>query len=387
MNKNKTILHLTTVSTICGAERLICDLVKYHNDTGSRDHIIVVVIGPGGMLNTELDNLKCENYSLNVRNFFHISGAILKLLDIIRKNNVSILHTHLFQGSTFGSIIKIFNPSIKLIHTRHYNDIFVATEKNLKRYMIDKYINNIAANKIVAISANVLQTLRDEGAQEDKLIVISDGISLAREELSNSEADSELISNIEKNISIFKSKHKNNLISYSIGGFRKGKGQINILKLINHLRRRDIHLFCLIIGDGEEKKYLEGFCSKHNLNEYVFFTGYLKAPYYYTKECEIFIHLTDFEAFGLVVCEAMREKKLIMASNLGGIIDIIDNEKTGFLTDPGDTSEQTKTFEKILSLSQTERDKIISEANNSFLKSFTIDICYKKYFKLYNSIS
>jgi glycosyltransferase involved in cell wall biosynthesis len=94
----------------------------------------------------------------------------------------------------------------------------------------------------------------------------------------------------------------------------------------------------LLAGGGREIEYYKALVEKAGLNGKVKFLGpieFSKMPELY-KKCDIFCLPSMFEAFGLSIIQAMSCGKPVISTRVGGIPEIIKEEKSGILVPPGD---------------------------------------------------
>ena len=106
-----------------------------------------------------------------------------------------------------------------------------------------------------------------------------------------------------------------------------------------------------ILGDGPEKHFLEEFTSLLRISNSVTFRGWVT----YEEVVEImsnssvcFVPSIVPEAFGMTAAEAQMSGVPVVASSLGGLLEIIDDDVTGYLVAPGDISVIVKAAELIL---------------------------------------
>jgi glycosyltransferase involved in cell wall biosynthesis len=120
------------------------------------------------------------------------------------------------------------------------------------------------------------------------------------------------------------------------GYLYKLKGAEYLVKAMHIIaeNRGDVRL--RIVGDGPDKLYLMRLTEALQLKDKVVFEGLVphnKMPHYY-QQCDIFCFPTLGEPFGKAIIEAMACAKPVIASNIGGAVEIIQNEKTGLLVPP-----------------------------------------------------
>ena len=90
------------------------------------------------------------------------------------------------------------------------------------------------------------------------------------------------------------------------------------------------------------------------------------------------------EPFGLVTVEAMANKKPVIGTNIGGTVEIIDDNNTGILIPPSDPHSMA---DAILYLLENEdlRNQMGRNGYLRFLEKFEFEPCYNHLIKLYNS--
>ena len=108
------------------------------------------------------------------------------------------------------------------------------------------------------------------------------------------------------------------------------KGQCTILEAANMLRDyKDIHF--LLIGDGKDLEL----CKQRSKNlQNITFLGYKDNPQKYIPQFEIFVFPSNHEGLGSTLLDVMYYNIPIIASDIGGIIDIIEDGENGFLIPP-----------------------------------------------------
>ena len=107
----------------------------------------------------------------------------------------------------------------------------------------------------------------------------------------------------------------------------------------------------LIIGDGSERKNLENLVKKLNLKERVNFLGEIpneKIPEYLAA-ADCFVLPSLKEGFGIAILEAQAAGVPVIATRVGGILDLVEDQKTGILVEPGNAEAITQAILKIRS--------------------------------------
>jgi len=116
----------------------------------------------------------------------------------------------------------------------------------------------------------------------------------------------------------------------------------------SELRRRS-DLQILVIGDGSERKNLESLTEKLNLKEKVKFLGEIpnaEIPEYLSA-ADCFVLPSLKEGFGIALLEAQAAGVPVIGTKVGGILDLIEDGKTGLLVEPGNPEAIAEAINKI----------------------------------------
>lgn len=121
----------------------------------------------------------------------------------------------------------------------------------------------------------------------------------------------------------------------SIGSLTDGKNYLGLIKGFEQyiIKNNDKKLKLLIIGDGKLKENISQYIKNNNLNHQILLLGRKENPYPYIKKCKLYVQSSKWEAFSLVLVEAMVfGKKIISQKNIGSKF-VLDNGKYGILVD------------------------------------------------------
>jgi glycosyltransferase involved in cell wall biosynthesis len=141
-----------------------------------------------------------------------------------------------------------------------------------------------------------------------------------------------------------------------VGRLVKRKGLKYLINAVNLLRDEFPKLSLSIIGGGPEKSALEKMIKESKLEDKIEMLGPLspdEVSYHY-KTCEIFIlpsiidEIGNTETLGVVLIEALSYKKPVIASRVGGIVDIVKDNKTGILVEHKNSHELARAIKNLL---------------------------------------
>lgn len=118
----------------------------------------------------------------------------------------------------------------------------------------------------------------------------------------------------------------------SIGRLTKEKRFDRLIKAYKLLVDDGIKQDLIILGEGNLRKSLENLVDELNLNERVFFPGFTKNPYYWIKNCNLFVLSSDLEGLPLVISETMMLGKAIVSTDCVGSTELLGNGEYGIIT-------------------------------------------------------
>ena len=169
-----------------------------------------------------------------------------------------------------------------------------------------------------------------------------------------------------------------------IGRLTKQKGHYISIESINRLQHLDLHLD--IIGDGELKTELEEMVSGLRLSEKITFLGAKSQGYIFShlKDYDLLIQPSLWEGFGLTAVEAMAAKIPVLASNIDGLGEIMQQGRYGECFDMGNIEQCVKALKRLYDnpYSKEHLDTIYSYVNSNFNVRQTAS----RYLKLYEKI-
>jgi glycosyltransferase involved in cell wall biosynthesis len=173
----------------------------------------------------------------------------------------------------------------------------------------------MAAHRIVANSRAAANKLREEGVPQRKIAVIPNGLSLDAFPLAPPRTKRRVV--------------------VTVANLRHGKGLDTLLGAAALVLRGHADARFKLVGDGALRSSLEAQAAALGISERVEFLGTQEDVGRILQCCDIFACPSDMEAFPNVVMEAMAAGLPTVASNVGGIPELIAHETNGLLVPPG----------------------------------------------------
>lgn len=169
------------------------------------------------------------------------------------------------------------------------------------------------------------------------------------------------------------------------GSITKRKGQEIILKAFNLLSNKEKEEFSFVfLGDGEEKNNLINYAIKNGISKYVTFLGTVNSNIVekHLKSCNCYI-LTSFdEGLPISILEAMRSSMAIISTRVGGIPEMVEHNKNGFLINPN----EKELFDFFKTINNYDINKMGVNSKLIFNKKFSSEFMLENYLEIFTDL-
>jgi glycosyltransferase involved in cell wall biosynthesis len=230
---------------------------------------------------------------------------------IIDRNQPDIVHAHAVPGALFACCLRN-RSGFRLITSVH----------NLAR---PTAILMGVGDVVIAVSAAVAATMRQRGIPPGKLRVVRNGpLESPRRRAAFGLANEITV---------------RRPAIVTVAGLLRNKGIQDLISAFAMLSPTAPEASLYIVGDGPERSMLEARAAALPCADKIHFTGFVRDPRPYLFAADIFVLASYREAFGLVLAEAREARCAVVASNVGGIPEALDNGRAGILLPPGQPRE------------------------------------------------
>jgi glycosyltransferase involved in cell wall biosynthesis len=134
-------------------------------------------------------------------------------------------------------------------------------------------------------------------------------------------------------------KHSDLKTLILVGALHKNKGQMDAVLAVNQLKKEGLELNLLLVGDGEFRSQLQQSVDELNLQDNVSLIGFVEDVSQWYAQADIVLVCSRREAFGRVAVEGMLSRKPVIVSNVGGLVEIVEDGVTGLHYEPGNIGQ------------------------------------------------
>ena len=309
----KGILILTDVLHSEGAENVTVNIAVRLKQSDVYSPIVCAT-RRGGVLEEKLRDhgVKCVKIERRHRHEVYKFHPIGKL---IREENVKLIHAHKLGSNIWGAVFgKIFGlPAISHVHGQVYN---------WKNYAFNSFVGRLSS-KLITVSEFEKKALTTQ-VPADKVVTIYNGIDPGKYESSNA--------GFKESLGL---KPDAPVVGIS-AALRKEKAHEVFLRAAKKVLENRADARFLIIGGGVRKQELETMALGLGIKESCIFTGFVKNIEDALSVLDIGVLTSEREGLPLTLLEYMASSKPIIATDVGGVGEVVKDGENGFLVPSGD---------------------------------------------------
>ncbi len=260
-----------------------------------------------------------------------------------------IIHAH---GPRAGSFCRLaLRPGERFFYTEHIWSGNYHLQNPLNSVFQKFGLRSIykRADHLIAVSKSVKRFMLQFGIAKGKIVVIPNAI----------EIDS----------STGHAADHTGLMIGTIGALNKQKGQTYLIQAFKKLTESLPKARLEIIGDGSEREKLLADINELDLESRVQLLGKIDKPRKYLESWDLFVLPSLSETFGLVILEAFAAGVPVVASDVGGISELITNGKNGYLVPPADSEKLAKAVSHLL-VEKKARESLTQEASKTLKEKY-----------------
>jgi len=370
-------LFLITKLELGGAQKQLLDLIRHLDKEKFRPFLFTA---QGGLLLEDalsIDGLTLRESIFLERPINPLKDllALIEIYFFIRKNNIEIVHTHSSKAGVVGRLAARLCRVKFVIHTVHgwsFNDyqprllkkLFIALERFAGKF----------TDKLIVVSCHDKQKgLRNRIGQEDKYFLIRYGIDYT--EFSKQRQD------IRDGLGIGQA----DLVVTNISCLKPQKSPLDFIKLANLINKKLPEVKFLLIGDGLLRKKIEKSILRYNLGKNVILPGWRRDIPEILSATDVLVLTSLWEGLPISVLEAMASSRPVVATHTGGVAEVIDDGKNGFLVPPRDINKMSERLMELLS-NGNKRRQMGQFARDSLNGDFSIQNMINNTEELYENL-
>ena len=359
------ILMVITSLGVGGAEKVVTTLADQLVNMGHEVNIAYLT----GEALVVPKNKSVRVINLEVKSFRSLTGGYLKLRKLIDDFKPDVVHSHLVHANILCRTMRLSTNIPRLISSAHNTD-----EEGWTRFLAYRL-----TDRITDISTNVSDEaveafIQKKAVRRGRMLTLHNGISTTDFVFSE-----QARSYIRSELGVTEGQQ----LILAVGRLNEQKDYPNLLAAISHVSLKCRNVKLAIVGDGPQLNELKEYANSLGLNNKVDFLGIRTDIPSLMSAADVFTLSSAWEGFGLVVAEAMACNRVVVATDCGGVKEVVGD--AGFLVPPKDSRKLAATLELALNLSDDERLKIGAKARQRVIKHYSLPAAVQKWMHLYSA--
>jgi len=360
------ILYVITGLGVGGAERQVIDLAERFQQRGHEVKICYLT-GPA-LLRPKNDSI--ELVSLDVeKTFSGLMGGLFKLRRLVKQFNPDVVHAHMVHANLLSRLTRPFCSIKKLVNTAHN------THEGGKARMLAYRLTHSLADVTTNVTLEAVRVFEQKKAcPVGTMLAVPNGIdterfkpdSVARAQVRASEGLSE----------------RDELV-VAVGRLVDAKDYDNLLNAFKTVSESRPQAKLWIVGDGPYRQALTELVGTLGLSAAVRFLGVRSDVNKIYNAADLYVLSSAWEGFGLVVAEAMASEKLVVATDCGGVKEVLGG--CGYLVPAKNSKRLAQAMATALDSSPNEKDQLSRTARTRIVEHYSINEIVGIWTRLYTA--
>lgn len=346
------LIFVTKGDSIGGAQVFVKDLAKVLKEN---EKCVAVCSGSGDQFSAILKHEKIKHFQIKkAESFFGVILGLLSFVKIIKNNEIS----RIYANSTYA-----------IIYSRLCKLIFKGLEIRIIHHGL--YYNS-TKNRVVLSFVKLFELLTYKIA--DCTYFVSKTDETNYKNFLNVNFQSRVIYNGVKPISNFKKPTINKIFKVvTVARHSDQKDYVGMFKAIQNINNIEL----ISIGDGPLFNQNKELVKKMKIENKVKLIGYNQNPSDFLKTANVFLLLSNWEGLPISIIEAMNHGLPIIASEVGGVGELISNGLNGYLV--SSWIEAKTKLELIQNSSEIDYNNMSTKSREIFLEKFNSEKNYLAY--------
>lgn len=349
-----------------GAERLAARLAA-ELSRERYDITLCATRGIDGSLGEELDAADLRLLALERTGRFDLV-PLARLARFLRSERIDILHAHKFGSNFWGTLIgRLCRVPILIAHEHTWS-----YEGNpLRKFLDGRVIGRLATRFVAVSSADRKRMIEIEHVPAEKVTVIPTAF-IPRPSGGGGDLRAEL--GIPDGVPVIG----------TVARLRPQKALTVLIEAFAELAGSHPSCRLVIVGDGECRGKLEMAAQSAGVLERVHFPGQRTDIDTVLEAFDIAAMSSDFEGLPLFVFECMAHRVPLVATDVGGLRDAVDNGRTGVLVPPRDPAALAEALGRLVDDDELRRG--LAEAAAERMGDFTMERAVQRVGELYDRL-
>jgi N-acetyl-alpha-D-glucosaminyl L-malate synthase BshA len=296
------------------------------------------------------------------------------MVEVARHAPLDVLHVHYAIPNAVSAVMarEIVSPQpLPIVTTLHGTDVtLVGNDPN---YLETTRWGILQSDAVTAVSESLRRTTIEQLGISNQIDVVPNFIDPARyEEARNGPG-------------VRRWGRPGERLLVHISNFRPVKRVLDVIGIFERVQRR-IPSRLVLVGDGPDRGKAEQYCREHHICGAITFIGSLPLIEEVLVGADVFLLPSENESFGLAALEAMSCEVPVIATEAGGLPEVVAHGETGFLCPVGDVDGMAAAALRLLS-DEDLRQRLGAAGRRRAVECFSQDVIVERYRRIYQRVT
>ncbi|MCH1471677.1 MAG: N-acetyl-alpha-D-glucosaminyl L-malate synthase BshA [Flavobacteriaceae bacterium] len=293
-------------------------------------------------LDTSLENIHFHEVHVPDYPLFHYQPYELALssalVDMVRLHKIDLLHVHYAIPHAYAAymakqMLAEYQIEIPIVTTLHGSDITLVGSHPFYKPAVTFSINH--SDIVTSVSKSLRSDTLDIFKIKKDIQVVPNFIDIDKYETLRTNCSRDQLA-----------KPNERLVTH-VSNFRPVKRVHDVLSVFTKLNK-EVQSRLIMVGDGPERSSAEEYAKELGLTDVVDFVGKSNDVYRILCSSDLFLLPSQRESFGLAALEAMAARTPVIATNEGGIPEVVEHQISGYLSAHGDVDTMAANATELL---------------------------------------
>jgi glycosyltransferase involved in cell wall biosynthesis len=351
----KRILFLVTGLAYGGAETQVVYLATRFKSRGWEVGVVSLI--PPKAYIEDFEKADVLVFSLDIRRKLPDPRPILRLVQIIRKWQPDVVHSHMVHANLLARIVRPLAPFPVLVCTAHN-----IGEGGRLREVLYRLTDPFCDLTTQVSQAGLERYVHVGAVPRHKICYIPNGVDTER-----------FKPNLEDRLKVRKELGVEGFVWLAVGRFDPQKDYPNMLQAFARVVHKHLNTMLLIAGDGPLRKTMENMTRELGVEKHVKFLGIRRDIPQLMNAADAYVMSSEWEGMPMVLLEASACGLPIVATNVGGNAEIVLDGQTGLLVPPKSPEALSQAMLRMMDLPEEVREKMGKQARKHIESNFSLD--------------
>lgn len=297
-----------------------------------------------------------------------------KMVEVARHAPLDVLHVHYAIPNAVSAVMarQIVSPQpLPVVTTLHGTDVtLVGNDPN---YLETTRWGILQSDAVTAVSESLRQTTVEQLGIHNQIDVVPNFIDPIRFEQTRSGPGARRWGRPGERLLVH------------ISNFRPVKRVLDVISIFERVQRK-VPSRLILVGDGPDRGKVEQYCREHHICGSITFIGSLPLVEEVLVGADLFLLPSESESFGLAALEAMSCEVPVIATQAGGLPEVVVHGETGYLCPVGDVEGMTSAALHLLE-DEDRRRRMARASRRRAVEEFSQNAVVQRYRAIYQRVT